>query len=216
MADLVFDINKMRVNDIISDIDRYIEQVEEILELYGDNRINEIRVTIHLYEATGRMKGFNTDTRDILKMRLWKLKTQIDADQKTYDSMSDDDEMFSFNIYETKEDLYSNITKVEVGNRQFLKAQIDTYISWFCSLNIDINNYNRNLCNTLGIINEQYSLNSFYVKHTHTIEYNIKKLYFFQYNKNRRLNNLLRKISRTYINYQEFITDIGAMYNRTI
>lgn len=216
MADVVFDINKMRVNDIISDIDRYIEQVEEILELYGDNRINEIRETIHLYEATGRMKGINTDTRDILKMRLWKLKTQIDADQKTYDSMSDDDEMFSFNIYETKEDLYSNITKVEVGNRQFLKAQIDTYISWFCSLNIDINNYNRNLCNTLGIINEQYSLNSFYVKHTHTIEYNIKKLYFFQYNKNRRLNNLLRKISRTYINYTEFITDIGAMYNRTI
>jgi hypothetical protein len=52
MADAVFDINKMRVNDIIKDIDGYIQQVEDVLEFYGDRRINEIRETIHLYETT--------------------------------------------------------------------------------------------------------------------------------------------------------------------
>jgi hypothetical protein len=62
MADAVFDINKMRVNDIIKDIDGYIQQVEDVLEFYGDRRINEIRETIHLYETTGKIKDFNTDT----------------------------------------------------------------------------------------------------------------------------------------------------------
>jgi hypothetical protein len=42
--------------------------------------------------------------------------------------MSDYDDMRSFTIYETADDLYSNVAEVVVGNRQFLKQQIDTYI----------------------------------------------------------------------------------------
>lgn len=216
MADAVFDINKMRVNDIISDIDGYIGQVEEVLELYGDRRLNEIKDAINIYEATGQMKGFNTEPRDILNARLGILKAQINADKKTFDSISDDQETRTFAIYETKENLYLNIAKDELGNRQLLKERIDTYIGWYCSLNIDIKNINRQLRNCLGIIKDQYALSAFYVKHTTTLEHNIGQLYFYQYNKNRRLKNLLRKISRTYINYQEFITDIGAMYDKDI
>jgi hypothetical protein len=203
------DILVMNKDYVIEDIDGYVESVNNFLKFYDEDIVNVKRKIIE-YE----------NDLSIFKKIQQKLLSVIEENRILYEKNNNDNSdnpKKEFNIYKTLTDLLENNHIVINAPIMSLKSYINVYIEWYCGLNKKIIE-RRDLLGIGELVDKSRKFLLFYTIHAVILEKNIKLLpasqgYFSRKNPNiTKLEGLLKKLEKTYLEYDAFITDINKKY----